>query len=509
MWQLMASISKPQINISIAVKYAVSITLLIVLGMGSVALVTFRDQSEVHETLQQDFGQIIAQQIANSAVEPFFTEDEFKLSILLNNLSNNSRVAGVVILDHNFNMVAQTGIDIPQPAIIQSIKSNQRVQPFAEQDNHPNHNIVLYVSPIIFKDVTGGYAALAVNNQSVATLLSKSLNTFILASVLLCISVSLLGIAMAQKFSRPITSLAAATRDLQQGKLKHIPERRSDELGMLINAINNMSHGLIQKDQVEAMLNKLVDRDIAAKVLSGVQQVEVGGEHVEATVLFADIVGFTNISENLSPQEVSNLLNEYYNYFDQCAKFYFGTVDKFIGDAVMLLFGAPKPDKEHQFHALACAVLMNQLVRRLNQVRREKGLFEVNLRIGINSGSMLAGLIGGANRMQYTVVGDAVNLASRLCSEAGSAQIIIEESMYNTITQTHAIKAESRKHIKVRGKAEPVAIYHVHDVEQSNAHVIDNLIDDILSKPYSHSDKAPINLDNPIVVDQSAHGNIH
>ena len=505
----MASLQKPQINLSIAVKYAVSITLLIVMGMGILALVTFREQSNVHETLQQDFGCIISQQIANSAVEPFFTEDEFKLNVLLNNLSNNRRVAGVVILDHDFNVVAQTGIDIPQQVIVESSRSNQRVQPFAKLNEHPDNNIVIYVSPIVFKDVTGGYAALAVNNQSVATLLSRSLNTFILVSVILCISVSLLGIVMAQKFSQPITSLAAATRDLQQGKLKHIPERRSDELGMLINAINSMSHGLIQKDQVEIMLNKLVDRDIAAKVLGGVQEVELGGEHVEATVLFADIVGFTNISESLSPQEVSNLLNEYYGYFDQCAKFYFGTVDKFIGDAVMLVFGAPKPDKDHQFHALACAVLMNQLVRRLNHLRREKGLFEVNLRIGINSGNMLAGLIGGSNRMQYTVVGDAVNLASRLCSEAGSSQIIIEESMYNIISQTHKIKAEARKQIKVRGKSEPVAIYHVHAIELPNAHGVDNLIDDILSRPYRCSENNAMNLDKPFIVDQSAHGKIH
>ena len=505
----MATINKPQFNLSIAVKYALSIILLIVMGMGSLALVTFHDQSEVNQTLQEDFGRIISQQIANSAVEPFFTEDQFKLGVLLNNLSNNSRVAGVMILNRELDVVAQTGIDIPPPAINQAIKSNQSVQPFAKQGNHPNQNIVVYVSPIVFKDVTGGYAALAVNNQSIATLLSKSLNTFVLVSVILCIGVSLIGIMMARKFSEPITTLAAATRDLQQGKLKHIPERRADEVGMLIDAINNMSHGLIQKDQVKAMLDKLVDRDVAEKVMGGVEEVELSGEHVEATVLFADIVGFTNISESLSPQEVSNLLNEYYNYFNQCAKFYFGTVDKFIGDAVMLVFGAPKRDKDHQFHALACAVLMNRLVRRLNKARREKGLFEVNLRIGINSGTMLAGLIGGANRKQYTVVGDAVNLASRLCGEAGPSQIIIEESMYNKIAQTHQIQAESSKKIKVRGKTQPVTIYHVNDVELTKTQVVDNLIEDILSQPYSPGSSEGIPIDTPIVIDQSAHGKIH
>jgi adenylate cyclase len=145
----------------------------------------------------------------------------------------------------------------------------------------------------------------------------------------------------------------------------------------------------------------------------------------------------------------------------------------------------------------------------LNQARREKGLFEVNLRIGINSGSMLAGLIGGVDRMQYTVVGDAVNLASRLCSEAQASQIIIEESMYNTIIQTHKVKAEARKQIKVRGKEEPVAIYQVYGIEQPNAHVVDSLIDDIISKPYSRIDNSLITLDQSIISDQASHGKVH
>lgn len=505
----MASIQKPQLTLSIAVKYAISITLLIILGMGIVAFITFRDQSEVHKALQQDFGRVVSQQIANSAVEPFFTEDDFELGVLLNNLSSNNRVASVVILDHGLHVVAQTGIDLPEEAIKTAIKSKQQIQPFVDQPKHPNRDIVIYVSPIVFKNVVGGYAALAVNNQSVADLLSQSFNTFILVSLMLCVSISLLGIAMAHKLSQPIASLAAATSDLRKGKLKHIPERRSDELGMLIDAINSMSNGLIQKDQVEVMLKKLVDRDIAAKVLGEIEEVELGGEHVNATVLFADIVGFTNISENLSPQEVSDLLNEYYSYFNQCAKFYFGTVDKFIGDAVMLVFGAPNPDADHQYHALACAVLMNHLVRRLNQDRREKGLYEVNLRIGINSGSMLAGLIGGNDRMQYTVVGDAVNLASRLCSEAGSSQIIIEEALYDVVSEKHTIKAEARKQIKVRGKSEPVSIYHVTDIEQPYALVIDNLIDDILSTRNGNWEKNSASIDANKFEDKTASGNIH
>lgn len=467
---------------SVAVRYAVSITLLILVGMSIVAYVTFRNQSQVHKQLQLDFSRILSQQIANSAVEPFFTDNDFELSVLLKNLNNNHRIAGVIILNHEKNIVANTGLIIPINTFKNNLESNAPIHPFKNQPGHKYENIVLTVSPITYQNVVGGYSVLAVNNENIADLLRESFETFLLVSLILCASISLLGIAMARKLSEPITELANATLALRQGEIKHIPERRRDEIGELVAAFNTMSNGLVEKDHVEVMLKKLVDRDVANKIIGQMEEVELGGEHIHASVLFADIVGFTNISESLSPKEISNLLNEYYNYFNQCAKFYFGTVDKFIGDAVMLVFGAPNPDKNHQYNAIACAVLMNQLVDRLNNIRRQQGLFEVNLRIGINSGNMIAGLIGSEDRAQYTVVGDAVNLASRLCNEAESSQIIIEESLYQEVQGRHNIDAETRKRIKIRGKSEPVAIYNVSHIDQPYSLVIDNLLEDLLAE---------------------------
>src|SRR6185436_9450190 len=128
---------------------------------------------------------------------------------------------------------------------------------------------------------------------------------------------------------------------------------------------------------------------------------------------------------------------------------------------MMVVFGAPRADTEHQYHALACAVLMQRLIGRINEIRATQNQPIAKLRIGVNSGEMLAGMVGSQTRMEYTVVGDAVNLASRLCNEAKAGQIIIEENLYHRLATNHVIAVNEPRAISLRGKAEPITIYAV------------------------------------------------
>jgi adenylate cyclase len=287
---------------------------------------------------------------------------------------------------------------------------------------------------------------------------------------------------LAKRLARPIHTLVEATRAVQQGRFREVLEKRNDELGSLIDAFNGMGQGLVRKGKVEELMRQLLDRDIADKLLANVEPVQMGGERVKATVLFADIVGFTSLSEKMSPEQVNTFLNEYFSYLDICARFYFGTVDKFIGDAVMVLFGAPRANPEHQYHALACAVLMHRLVERLNEQRRERGEPVARLRIGLNSGEMLAGLIGSRMRMEYTVVGDAVNLASRLCNEADAGQILIAEPVFKEVSALHPLVVADSWEIAIRGKEQPMTVYAVTGIAHSHALVLDRLIDDVLHR---------------------------
>lgn len=469
---------------SITFTFATSIMLLVLLGMGAMAALLLQRQAENNQQFVAEYGDIIARQLADSAVEPLFTDEQFALQALIENVSRSDRIIGAVVFDHVGRAVAQSSAQLPLPLVMQALANyRDNIQHDGDDTALPSNAdaVVIHISPVRFKQVTGGYVAVLFARDGLAASMRDSLSTMVWMAVLLAASISLLGIAMGHRLSRPIQSLAQATADLRAGTIKHIPERRNDELGKLIEAINHMSDGLVEKRQVELLLQKFTGKDIAEKVLGELDTVELGGEQVDATVLFADIVGFTSMSEKMSPAQVSLLLNEYYTYFHACAKLYNGSVDKFIGDCAMITFGASRPDENQHFHAVACAVLLQNLAKKLNADRIASGSFAVHLRIGINSGKMLAGLLGTQEQMQYTVVGDAVNLASRLCNEAEAGEIIIEASLYDGLRETHAMEVAAGKQIRVRGKQEGVVIYNVIDIAQPYSDVMGSLLDDIVN----------------------------
>jgi adenylate cyclase len=172
---------------------------------------------------------------------------------------------------------------------------------------------------------------------------------------------------------------------------------------------------------------------------------------VEASVLFADIVGFTSMSENMEPQKVSELLNLYFSNIAEAVRFCRGHIDKYMGDCAMIVFGVPEEYEEHPFNAVACSWMIMQMVDVMNRQRIRNGEPAVEFRIGVNSGTMLAGNMGSADRMEYTVVGDAVNLASRLSHAGEPGQVVLTEEMRR----------------KLRGRKEPVSLYTVMEIEDA------------------------------------------
>lgn len=311
----------------------------------------------------------------------------------------------------------------------------------------------------------------------------QNFSTHDLYLVFLGLSISLSAVIffMSRHITEPLKTITNAAANMNKGDLSAIPKRRDDELGQLIENLNRMGRGLSRKTELERVLAKLLDPNVANKVIDELDDVNFKGENIQATALFADIVGFTQMSEKLSPGEVSELLNEYFGYYTACAKYYHGTVDKFLGDCVMLVFGAAKKDQQHAYHAVACALLMQKITEELNIERLKKGLFAVQLRIGINSGEMLAGLLGSKDRLEYTVVGDSVNLASRLCNEAQAQQVIIQEECHDALAKQHDMTVDNHKTIKIRGKKNPVSIYNVHSLgdeeQQKQRQFIDRLLE--------------------------------
>jgi adenylate cyclase len=463
-------------KISMTLQYAATIIVLMVMGMALLSAMMFYNQSKQNDSYIQDFGGIIAHQLAKSSANDLLANDIEGLRIQLGHIRIDNHIISAIIFNGQRQQIASIG-QVPDAQIdldktFYKLGSSWRFEPFISIRSIPIH----YNNEII------GYATVVFSQKLLDAQFKNQLYMMFATFIFILFLVLLASIYLGRKMTQPLRSLISATEDIRSGKIDIITDRRHDELGALIDAINNMSQGLIRKSQVESMLDKILTKNVKDKIMDQLDTVHMAGEHVFATVLFADIVGFTSISEKISPEEVQKLLNEYYSYFNACSRFYFGTVDKYIGDCVMVVFGAPKEDAEHQYHAITCAILMQKLAQQLNIRREREGLFPIELRIGINSGKMMAGLIGSDDRMEYTVVGDAVNLASRLCNEAEGAQTIIEESLYDTVNPDHQLTVESYKMIRVRGKEEPVKIYSVTDIAQKYRKGMDDLIEDILSK---------------------------
>lgn len=470
---------------SIAVKMAALITVVLICGFATLAAIVIGNQQRLIRSHIEEFGELLSYQLAATATEPMFTDQHYELAALLKRYVQNPRVLGASIYDHTGTVSAAAGFypSVLYPSYLppsgQAIDMSTASM-LAQDPQKTETQAIVIAQPISFRNTVAGRVVLVLSRQALDRAQHEIIRVCVLTAAVLSVLICIVAIYLGQRLVRPIHTLADAARLLERGEFTQIPERRNDEFGMIIKALNAMGQDLVRKVQVEDMLRRVLDRDVANKLLAEIEPVKVGGDRVEATVLFADIVGFTALSESMSPEAVSEFLNDYFHHLEACSRFYFGTVDKFIGDGVMVVFGTPLPDLEHRYHAVACAVLMQRLIAQVNQQRRALQLPIAQLRIGINSGAMLAGMIGSSQRMEYTVVGDAVNLASRLCQEAQPGQIVIEESIFHSLAEEHAVDVASPRQIKVRGKKNMITIYTVNGIEHSHQMALDQMIDDML-----------------------------
>lgn len=216
-----------------------------------------------------------------------------------------------------------------------------------------------------------------------------------------------------------------------------------------------------QKQQIRSMFEKYVDASVVDKLIENPELMALGGEERELTILFSDIQGFTTMSEKLTPHQLVTLLNE---LLDELSMIIFknkGTIDKYIGDAIMAFWGAPVPDENHAYNACVTALEMQEKLRELREKWKKLGRPEIKMRIGINTGKVIVGNMGSKVKFNYTVIGDDVNLASRLegANKEYGTSIMIGESTYEKVKDKVIVRELDL--LVVKGKTEPVRVYEL------------------------------------------------
>ncbi|MBE2283127.1 MAG: adenylate/guanylate cyclase domain-containing protein [Prosthecobacter sp.] len=254
--------------------------------------------------------------------------------------------------------------------------------------------------------------------------------------------------------SGPISELVGGTHEIEQGNFDvRVPVRRKDELGRLASSFNEMAAGLALQEKYRSVLNAVADRTVAAQLIE--QSSGLGGEVRHVSMLFCDIRGFTALTENMPPADVIELLNEHMTALTDVAYQHGGIVDKFVGDLIMVLFGAPVSTGEDACRAVKCALHMISVRRELNQTSRHS----LEVGIGIATGSVVAGCMGSDQRLSYTVLGHRVNLASRLCSIAQAGEIVLDEETYAETKEL--VQAEAMPPMQLKGFSGPVHPWRV------------------------------------------------
>ena len=244
---------------------------------------------------------------------------------------------------------------------------------------------------------------------------------------------------VAKGLAGPVRSLMEAAGRVAEGDYgANVELARKDELGRLADSFNEMTEGLRLKEQYRGVLDKVVSKDVAEELIEG--GIELGGETRNVAVLFADIRGFTALTEGMAPEDVITLINSCMEKMSGAIEAEGGVVDKYVGDELMAVFGAPVSRGDDAGRAVRAAILIQEGLADLNKRRRAEGADAIGVGVGVNSGKAVAGNMGSSNRLNYTVLGEAVNLASRLCAIAPAGEVYISEATAGEVNSTLSVE---------------------------------------------------------------------
>ena len=323
------------------------------------------------------------------------------------------------------------------------------------------------VGPLLVRGQPSGWALAVVLPRALITKSARvSPAQLAFAFMLAVLAVIALGVVIAKIIAIPVFELVTASTRVAKGDLEaNVSEQAQDEIGLLSRQFNQMVSQLRQRELMRNLFGHMVSEEVREALLQS-DQLQLGGELKVVSVLFTYIRQFTNFSENHSPQKVVDMLNSYFSIVNGAVREAGGMINKFAGDSTLAIFGAPvnlEPG-ETVYRALRAALSVRIRVIEANARRVQAGLEPINIGIGINTGEVITGNIGSEDRFEYTVIGDTVNVASRLqslSSKFAESNIFITEASYETFAEHRRLLVADLGSLAFKGRTELVRVYSV------------------------------------------------
>lgn len=301
-------------------------------------------------------------------------------------------------------------------------------------------------------NIIAGVAVAGLSTTGTATL--SDLGVDVAVAVLVAFTISLeLTVLLARSIVDPIAQLQRMADRIRAGDLTaRVPVASTDETGRLAQSFNEAVAGLAERERLREAFGVYVDPDVAERVLT--EGVALEGEDVEVSVLFLDVRGFTDLAERADAREVVGRLNALFEEVVPCVTHHGGHANKFIGDGLLAVFGAPDRLPDHADRALAAALAIARHVR-------ERFPGELEIGIGGNSGNVIAGSVGGGNRYEFTVIGDPVNTAARVeeATRVTGDAILVTPALRDRLRDSHEVEWDERADVPLKGKAEAMTLH--------------------------------------------------
>ena len=452
------------LRVPIFLKLAVLCTLLVLGVVMTISVIILNRQKDQFVAQLIDLGENTARIVASNAADKILGEEELALFQLVGDVAASKQVVFAAITDHNGIIRAHSknieAVGKPyRSTTVRQLKSDLEVPTGALSLN--GEEILLFEAPVTFKQVSIGEVKIGISLSSIEDNIRRAKWSIASLTLLITCAGILLSLALSIYFSYPIRRLGEGTHAVAEGRLTYrVRIRRNDEFGDLAQNFNKMAGELELKERIKSSFGRYVTPEIVEMIIANPNSTWMKGAEVDASVLFVDIRGFTAISEQKQPVDVVDLLNSYFTRVTEAVVGNGGHLNKFIGDEAMAIFGAPVPDRTHADAAVRAALEIQAKMATLEPGGAGPEV-PIQVGIGINSGKMVAGNLGSETRMEYTVIGDNVNVASRLTSLAGRGEILISKKTFDRLAEHTVFRIEEKGSVTLRGRRTEMAIYRV------------------------------------------------
>lgn len=447
-------------SMSIRYKIAGALVAVLCLAIASLGMVSFSQQKKVLQQEMRRRADVLGRQVAASAKTALLAKDELSLYSAIRGVAEAPGVAYAFVQDRNGLVFVHSDLSRKGRKLTEGIDrlALESEEPLVQDATAGDEPVLDASFPLIVrfgaKTLRVGTVRVGLSQKPLVEAIRRQKAVFVAITAAFVVLGLLISFALGQVLTQPIYVLATGMQTAAQGdlsRLVHVTVR--DEIGALADNFNDMILKLREKIHMERYLPGTAMK--AIRRLRGEDRLRLGGERRPITVLFSDVRGFTAMSEAMEPEEVVELLNLYLNLQAEVVIRHGGTIDKFVGDEVMALF----LEDDAELRAARAAHEIQSSIRALNSARARVKKRVISVGIGLNSGDVVMGNMGSERLMNFTVIGDPINVAARLCSQAAPGQVLLSPSVADAAGTRVSVKPLAR--IELKGKREPMEVHEL------------------------------------------------